>query len=31
VRRFLDRLASMASPLVFVVAVVAGSDGLKWG
>jgi hypothetical protein len=30
VRRFLDRLASIASPLAFVVAVVVGSDGLKW-
>jgi hypothetical protein len=30
VRRFMDRLASIASPLVFVVAIVAGSDGLKW-
>ena len=29
-RRFLDTLGSIASPLVFVVAVVAGSDGLKW-
>jgi hypothetical protein len=29
-RHFLDRLASIASPLAFVVAVVAGSDGLKW-
>jgi len=26
----MDRLASIASPLVFVVAIVAGSDGLKW-
>jgi hypothetical protein len=30
VRRFLDRLASIVSPLVFVAAIVAGSDGLKW-
>jgi hypothetical protein len=29
-RRYLDRLASIASPLAFVVAVVAASDGLKW-
>jgi hypothetical protein len=29
-RRFLDTLVSIASPLAFAVAVVLASDGLKW-
>jgi hypothetical protein len=31
VRRFLDRLASIASPIAFAIAVAITSDGLKWG
>ena len=29
-RRFLGTLGSIASPLVFAVAVAIASDGLKW-
>ena len=29
-RRFLDTLGSVASPLVFAIAVALASDGLKW-
>jgi hypothetical protein len=29
-RRFVDTLVSIASPLVFAIAVAAASDGLKW-
>jgi hypothetical protein len=29
-RRFLDTLVSIASPLAFAVAVAVASDGLKW-
>jgi hypothetical protein len=29
-RRFLESLGSIASPLAFAVAVAIASDGLKW-
>jgi hypothetical protein len=29
-RRFIDTLGSIASPLAFAIAVVLASDGLKW-
>jgi hypothetical protein len=31
VRRFLDSLAAIATPLAFAIAVALASDGLKWG
>ncbi len=29
-RRFIDTLVSIASPLAFAIAVAAAADGLKW-
>jgi len=31
VRRFLDSLGAIATPLAFAIAVALASDGLKWG